>query len=401
MLTKIQEVLIEALRAFMTGEKYVVPAETDWRELFKESTAQAVALVCLQGLDESSMPQEVRKGWQNYAMRSLRSNIDVHAEHAYVHELLTAAKIPYVTLKGSCSAYYYPDPLMRAMGDVDFWTPDEYLDEAYRILRAEGWESSGEWEHHHIALYKDRRSIELHRYPAGIPEGEMGEKLKEYFSGVFAEAKEREIAGNRFVMPSDFHHGLIILLHTYHHVLLGGGIGFRHLCDWAIFVRYFEDEQFAKTYEEKLSAVGLWKFVQILSYICHVYLGIPYREWMGKQEEALCLAVIEDIFVGGNFGKKEADRTTEMSMLNLSKGKGNKFFRTISWANGIGRGRHPRLAKIPLLRSFFFIPVGIRYVFRVLTGKRKKLDVGKIMDGAGARQRIYDEFHLFEVEKKK
>ena len=55
-------------------------------------------------------------------------------------------------------------------------------------------------------------------------------------------------------MPSHFHHGLNLLLHTNQH-LLGEGLGLRHLCDWAVFAAGFSDEEFRELFEEKLKAV--------------------------------------------------------------------------------------------------------------------------------------------------
>lgn len=47
------------------------------------------------------------------------------------------------------------------------------------------------------------------------------------------------------VCPSDFHHGLILLLHTSHN-MLGERIGLCHLCDWTVFVNSFTKDKFKK-----------------------------------------------------------------------------------------------------------------------------------------------------------
>ena len=44
-------------------------------------------------------------------------------------------------------------------------------------------------------------------------------------------AEEVLFEGEKIRIPAPFHHGLILLLHTVHH-MLGEGIGLRHLCDW-------------------------------------------------------------------------------------------------------------------------------------------------------------------------
>ncbi len=403
MLTSLQTTLLSSLSAFLSGTTYEAPSETEWKELAKESIKQAVALSCLQGLDANNIPEDVKQTWQNYAMRALRSNVNIHAHHAYLHQLLQQAGLPYVILKGSASAYYYTDPLMRAMGDVDFLVPKATLEKTGELLKAEGFVTIEENHVCHIVFQKDKIHLEMHFEPAGMPEGELGEKIRGYLSDIFEQASEVEVGGERFQKPNDFHHGLIILMHTYHH-MLSEGIGLRHLCDWAAFVRHFEGEGFAEIFQEKLSAVGLWKFAQILSYTSYLYLGLPYREWMGTQDEALCESVIQDVFAGGNFGSKDESRTVQgLSISDRGKGgvkKKSKISQMFSSLNKAGKTRYPRLAKIPILNLFCFIPLGFRYVFRVMTGKRKRLKIAGSMKEAENRKQIYKQFELFEIGDK-
>ncbi len=403
MLTAVQNTLLSSIAAFLKGEKYQAPLETDWKALFHESVSQAVALSCLQGLDERALPDEAKKGWQGYAMRCLQSNIRIHEQHAYVHELLTAAGIPYVILKGCASAYYYPDPLMRAMGDVDFLIAEEDVERATKLLEAQGLTAWKEKHVCHIVFRKDKLHLELHFKPAGLPDGKMGERILEQLADIYTQARAVELDGNPFQQPSDFHHGLIILMHTYHH-MLSEGIGLRHLCDWAVFVKHL-GEDFASLFHERLSDVGLWKFAQILSYTAHLYLRIPYCEWMEAQDEALCEALISDVLSGGNFGEKDEGRKAQGLVISDrgkdGVGKKSKLSQVFSTANKAGQVRFPRMAKIPILKHFCFIPLGIRHAFLVMTGKRKRLKLAGNMKQAEARKKIYQQFQLFETGEKK
>ena len=70
----------------------------------------------------------------------LNQNIQVIEEHKNIHKLLSENNIPYVFLKGCASARYYPDPLLRGMGDVDFYVPPEQLDKARGVFEEDGFE---------------------------------------------------------------------------------------------------------------------------------------------------------------------------------------------------------------------------------------------------------------------
>ncbi len=402
MLTSLQTTLLNSLSCFLKGEKYTAPLDTDWDALFKESVEQAVALSCLQGLETSQMPLDVKRKWQSFAMRSLQSNVNIHSQHAEVHKLMTENQIPYVILKGSSSAYYYLDPLMRSMGDVDFLVAENDLKTAINILVEDGFTQRDMKHLSHLVFNKENVHLELHFKPAGLPDAKMGDLVKEYLKDIFSKKSEVEVVGNKFYKPSDFHHGLIILMHTYHH-MLSEGIGLRHLCDWAVFCSHFEGEQFADIFQEKLSAVGLWRFAQILSCVSCKYLGIAYKSWMGKIDDVLCEKVTVDIFAGGNFGAKDSERNVQgISISNRGKDgiKKRKFGQLIISVNEMGKTEYPRMGKLLFFKHFCFIPLGFRYFFRVITGKRKNLRFFSNMKQAEERKKIYEQFQLFEVDEK-
>jgi hypothetical protein len=51
---------------------------------------------------------------------------------------MTENGIPYCILKDAASACRYPDPLLRTMGDVDFYVPEQYTEKARDIFLREG-----------------------------------------------------------------------------------------------------------------------------------------------------------------------------------------------------------------------------------------------------------------------
>ncbi len=401
MLSIEQKALVEALGAELAQEKFNIANDVDQKALFVESVHQAVALCALTGIDSDSLNVEVKSAWQEYAMRMLSSNTKIHAQHALLHSLMQEASIPYVILKGSVSAFYYPDPLMRAMGDVDFLIKEEDVERATEFLLSKGFVQQELVHICHLVFKKGKMHLEMHFAPAGMPDGKAGEIMEEYLKDIFDNSKEVEICGSRFVKPSDFHHGLILLMHTYHH-LLSEGVGLRHLCDWATFVNSFEGEDFALTYKDKLEKIGLWEFAIVLSYISYKHLGVAKKEWMGEPNEELCNAILEDIFSGGNFGNKDENRSVEgYSISNRGKGgiKRSKFFQLLSNLNKAGQTKYPKMAKIPIIKYFCIIPIGFRYTFRVLTGKRKRLKFVGAMKQAEKRKQIYKQLNLYEIKE--
>lgn len=402
-LTAVQETLLNILSASFKKEKYSLPEDADLKCIYEESKAQAVVLQVLNSVDLAKTEQiTFAEKWFSLSINYLKNNLTIHSQHAYLHRLMSENNIDYCVLKGSASAVYYPDPVMRTMGDVDFLVDPRDFEKATEILKNEGFVPLNGDEHIcHIALKKDKMHFEAHFAPAGIPEGNAGVLIKSYLEDVFEKAHLTEVSGNQFIKPCDFHHGLIILMHIYHH-MLSEGIGLRHLCDWAAFVNNLENDEFEKLFKEKLTACGLWKFAQILSFLSHRYLNIEYKPFMEQADDELCSKLISDIFKGGNFGNKDKNRIFEGTAIS-SRGKNgikkSKLLQIISNMNSAALTQFAFLRKCQFLKPIGFIFIGTRFAFRIITGKRKMPDISKSFENAEQRKQIYKQLHLFETEE--
>ena len=306
-----------------------IPQDPDWEEVYQECLRQSVPILVWNALDKAQIPVDTVERWKNTVIASAYHNLQVAWQHLLVDRLMEKGSIPYVILKGSASGAYYPAPMDRIMGDVDFLVSPDHLERAGEILKAEGFTPWEEEHICHVVYRKENIHLEMHFEPAGVPYGKPGELVREYMKDVMEKAREIQVEGEKLRVPSRFHHGLILLLHTSHH-LTGEGIGLRHLCDWAVFVASMTDEEFRQLFEEKLKAIGMWRFARILTQTCTRYLGCPARPWTGKEEPDLTAAMIRDIFDGGNFGNKEENRKQEAYLIS-NRGKDGVGKRSILW----------------------------------------------------------------------
>lgn len=373
----------------------------DWREVFQECKNQAVIQWGLQGAKAAAkLPEDLKREWEETAIAAAYNNIRVSWEHTWVDEIMKRAEVPYVILKGCASARYYGKPEERLMGDVDFLVKPSDVGRAGAFLEREGLAPWNGKHICHIVYTKERAHLELHFEPNGIPHGRAGELVREYLEDVMEKAEEIPWESGRIVCPSAFHHGLILLLHTSHH-LLGEGIGLRHLCDWAVFAASLSDEEFRELFEEKLKRIGLWRFASILTAAAQRWLGCPARDWAAQQEEELLDDIVGEIFKSGNFGRKEAGRVYEGFLIS-DRGKDGvgqvsmlrQFARCV---NNIVRAHWPSAGKYPALLPAGWMYFGGRYMIRILLKKRPPLHPMKMVRGAEERLRTYKKFTLFEV----
>jgi len=395
-----QQILLGVLSQALSGKEYTIPADTDWEALYAESRAQAVVPIVYAAAAGQCTDAQVRQKWKAVTIRSLQKNRQIQLCHSYVHKLMTDHAIPYTIIKGCASAHDYPDPMMRAMGDVDFLVPKTHWDQAVELLKQEGFASHGEDHSLHISFEKPGfgSEMEMHHDPFGFAKLKLP-GLQEIIPEAVEKSVETTCGDITFRMPDPFCHGTVLLLHAYRH-LLYSGIGVRHLCDWAMFIRNFDEDEFVRIFKKHYEGLGIWKLTQVFSAAAHRYLGIPYQKWMASPDREECEMLMLDILNGGNFGQGDDDRAIQNRSLYDEERKlteGNSLIQMIRTMNRMAPEQFPRLMKIVIFRPFGWIFMGLRYLFRVLTGKRKKIS-NDTMKKVAMRRKLYQQLEVFKTE---
>ena len=334
-------------------------------------------------------------------------NTNNFMEHDELNKLMTKNDIPYCTLKGLASAYYYPDPSLREMGDVDYLVQEADFETAKQAALNAGFaiDHGDEPDGIHIAFKREPMSIwEQHRTINGIPNGEIGENIQSEIDRTIKTSEQITLDGVICRIPDAFHHGLIMLLHVASH-MTSEGIGLRHLCDWAVFANRLGNDGFDELFEEKLTRFGLWKFAQILTLVSEKYLGIAHMEWAQNPEvtDEHLEAVMEDIMNGGNFGKKDLNRYREIKYIS------NRGERTVDNKNVVdqvfGTLNQKTCSDYPWIKKHkVFLPIGWaaeggRYLALLITGKRKSKGTSAMLREAAKRKEIYSKMELFRINE--
>lgn len=396
-----EKILLDILanNLFNAGRKIDLN-EGNLNAVWCEAYAQAVTLMAFHNSKENILKSDKCEYIRKKLTQTLADNAKVDFEHVRICNIMKNAGIPCTILKGFASALYYPDPLMRSMGDVDFLVDTDDFEEASKVLTENGYESNGKnHDVHDVFLGKVCR-CEMHFQPSGIPHGKAGVKVRKYLSGLLenSEAKKTELGD--ITVPSTYHHGLIILLHMCHH-LTGDGLGLRHLCDWAVFLNTVGEANFLETFEKTFKDIGLWEFAKIMTFISCEYLGLTGMNWAMDADKKLADYILIDIIIGGNFGQKHADRSHESLLISSKNEKETSMLRQffIS-ANSIVYKNWKAARKFKILLPFGWIFFGGRYIIRSILGKRPKIRPQKVAKEASERMDIYSELKLFDKPEK-
>lgn len=391
-----QKLLVDLCTKSLFNKDIAIPNELDSKALIDESKRQTVFPIAFSLVKDKF---DVNDG--KIFSHIIAKNIRVEYAHNEVHSVLSKNNISYVVLKGVASASYYKEPILRMMGDVDVLVRPEDIAQVDKLLKSIGFVTSDDinGDDMHIGYKrKDGISCELHRRIGWAPDNNVGNVINTYLNDIFENSVEYKTSNGSCIVPNKFHHGFILLLHTATH-LTHEGVGLRHLCDWAVFVNSFSNEQFVSLFEKPLKETGLWRFAQLLTLCCIKYLGCDKKEWTGEADDSLLEGIITDILNGGNFGVKDADRYSQIKYISDRKeGSVSKKSTASQLLFSINQKTKKEFKFVN--KSKFLLPVGwvctiSKYFYMVIMGKRQ-LDSLATIKGAKQRKTIYDEFQLFE-----
>lgn len=391
-----QDVLLLLLSHALFQKPCDITDFADFDSLHKESVQQAVSSLVFSSLPKN-ITCDVMKKWELEFSMDLLFYSKLSYAHTQIHKLLSDNGIPYVILKGCVSASYYTDPMLRKSGDVDFLVRECDYIKTKDLLLANDYECVSTNHEYEMEFRKDDVVYELHKRINGIPDNKTGEKVQSLFDDVFDNAVLMNNEFYTFMSPDVFCHGLIMLLHVARHMITGG-IGLRHLCDWVMFAHSIRDD-FEIIFKDKLQSIGLWRFAVVLTALGCKYLGCPQFSFTKDVNEELLLSLKDDIFEGGNFGRKDLKRADEAKFITSRKDGGvskkSNVKQAFVSANEIVRRHWKITGKCPILYPFGWLFFGIRYGIRTLFGKREKKNIGALIKGADKRKEIYKELELF------
>lgn len=338
----------------------------------------------------SSVPQKAREKWLAAVGKILLQNEKVRRWGKELDCLLAKNGINYIILKGFSSAYYYPDPEKRQLGDIDFLVEGEDLESAEALLISEGFEKSLEGHSHHTLFQKQGADLEMHRVVAGMPDGRAGEVFSEFFEGA-----SKKFTDEGFHNPLPEIHGAVILLHTIHHMTMDG-LGLRHLMDFVYFVDKTANEDFWQiSLLPLLKNSGTFDFAAAITKTGAKYLKTACPDWAKEVPDSLCDDIIFDIMSLGSFGRKNEERSAAGRM-TVRSGKKGKLASAIHTLHRTMYTACPILRKAPILYPFCFVYRIIKYLVLAACGKKKS--VLKISAEADSRNKIYNQLHIFEVK---
>lgn len=320
-----QLALLELLKASLFGTEPSFQENVDWIKVLEEAKAHTVV-----ALAAKAIPKEHVALWEEASLHSQARFLQVLYTQKQLVLLFEQVDIPLVILKGTAAAMYYPEPRLRAMGDVDFLVPQDRFVEAQRLIMENGYspllhssESVGDEIPRHVEFEKGNVIFELHHHFSSY-DLEIESAL---ISGL-RNTETQTLYGVRFPRLPDKENGLVLLAHACQH-LQNGQLGLRQIIDWMMLVHsYLDDERWSQEFQPFVAQYGLEKAAVTMTYLCRRWLGLPDQiKWCESADEQQAYEMLELILCNGNFGRKaKSNKVVEgLGMAVAEKG----FFRVL------------------------------------------------------------------------
>ncbi len=285
--------------------------DVDWESIAQLALQQTVGIIVFEAALSLHTNLQPPKEWFRKALYFMESN---RRTHLLVDKCAADAVskfkdqgIESVMLKGQAYACAYPRPEMRQCGDIDLYVGESNYFPAYEAVRNFGWEREEKlipYAKHYGCRINGVR-IELHRIAGQLYTRSTDTKFQNWSRLQFS-ISDRTIliAGRDIQIPTPIFDVIFVFLHLYHH-FMNGGIGLRHVCDWAMLLHRHAGKIDTEELGKRLKEFHLMKGWSIFAPILVEHLGLKESEcpFYNHKNKKKSDRILSYIIKEGNFGR--------------------------------------------------------------------------------------------------
>lgn len=264
-----EQVFLSLLRGYVCGQKLNALPTADWQALY--DLAQSHNVTGLVGRILADLPADHRPpealavAFRQAMGQTLMAYEKRMAAVQVMEQTLTDAHIPYLTVKGACTAAAYPDPSLRTSGDTDIVLTPDNQQKAVRTLEQRGF--AKKVTHDDVVMLTLRGfEFELHTRLESINDGSRA-LLANPFAPEVAYNKSKNVWVLQPVYAVYY-----TVLHLLHHIKTGGA-GVRMLLDTDLLLR--KDPSLAPKVLELAARSGLERSFGCIFALCKQWLDTP------------------------------------------------------------------------------------------------------------------------------
>lgn len=272
-----------------TGECALCTADT-WPAIRKMAQKHAVAPLVAHTVrahqlsDDAAIQNTITLATVGYEL--------LNHEQIRIGELLGAAEIRFIPLKGAVMRRWYTHPWMRSSSDIDILVPPDELDRAVDLLTGDGGYTYRHKGAHDVALIsKGGIRVELHY---ALLDGGVSPAWEAALGDVWAAAAPRDNAPYWYELPDEVFY-LYHVIHMAKH-FLGGGCGIKPFIDLWLLDRLPDADREKR--DALLKKGALFTFAESVRRQAGIWLDGDSPDGVAAQIEAYILR-------GGVYGSRQ------------------------------------------------------------------------------------------------
>ena len=312
------------LCAALNKTEFISEADTDWNAVFEDLYSQTSETIPGNYLNSLGLEPGLKMKWKMQSMKRLNDFYRIMEAQDALVKLLNAHNIKFAILKGSAASMYYPEPQYRAMGDIDFLVEPERFDEAFDILKANGFTDGHAQFSRHEQLFFNGCELEMHKYFSLKGDSDELNEIDYIFFDGLQHTETKYIENHAFPVLPPLQNGLILLQHLKHH--LRRSLGLRQIADWMMYVKnVLTDEMWSNSFKAEADKAGLTQLAVTVTRMCQMALGLDESiTWCKDADERLCKQLFEHVILSGNMGSKRKEDKVQTS-IDQNRGFFNVF----------------------------------------------------------------------------
>ena len=219
-----------------------------------------------------------------------------------IQEKFQEQGIRFIVMKGKELSRYYPEPLLRTMGDIDIVIREGDRKKSHAVMEELGYVSkqdlSAVWEY-----FRDLSHIEIHDHMIYEPLANQID-YQSYFDQVWDHVRVRP-GTSRCDLEESFHF-LYLMAHTAKHIINNGN-GFRPFLDMVFLVQKCGGEMDWNWIAAELKKLALLDFTKTCFALCSRWFEVDMPIASGKLDEEFYRRATEKTFQDGIFGFDNED----------------------------------------------------------------------------------------------
>ena len=235
--------------------------------------------------------------------RIIASNKAVNSELLLLCKLFVDNGIESIVVKGQTIGRYYPNPLARTPGDIDFYCNEANLPKVISAM-ANTWgiHTEGKPSEQHYELVHNSIILELHHCLMKF----ASSKSQKIWDDIFCSSSPTFVEVNGCLVPTlePTLNVLYTFLHLYHH-LVELGVGFRQFCDVACLLHHHRNVIDRAALARHLHAMSFTRAFAAIGWILVDKLGLSQEEFpidITSKDKSYEAYILKIVFAGGNFG---------------------------------------------------------------------------------------------------